>query len=170
MFYNQDLTIAYQLMLTMSTQILGYAFAGITRRYLVRPPSMIWPATLMSTAMFATMHKRENKTANGWKISRWRFFILVWMSAFAWYFMPGLIMPALSYFNILTWFAPDSVVMANLVSALLRKAFCLHTDDESSASHLVLVCFPSRSIGPKSHTLGPPCSPRGGPQQTLWEG
>ena len=25
-------------------------------------------------------------------------------------------MPALSYFNVITWFAPDSVVIANLVS------------------------------------------------------
>ncbi|KAL8707200.1 MAG: hypothetical protein Q9220_007733 [cf. Caloplaca sp. 1 TL-2023] len=66
-FYKQDLSIIYQLALTISTQILGYSFAGLTRRYLVRPPSMIWPATLMSTAMFTTMHKSENKIANGWK-------------------------------------------------------------------------------------------------------
>lgn len=117
-FYHQDLSIVYQLLLTISTQILGYSFAGITRRYLVRPPSMIWPGTLMSTAMFATMHKSENKVANGWRISRWKFFLLVWSGAFAWYFLPGLLMPALSYFNFLTWFAPKNVVVANLVSNL----------------------------------------------------
>lgn len=117
-FYHQDLSIVYQLLLTISTQILGYSFAGITRRYLVRPPSMIWPGTLMSTAMFATMHKSENKVANGWRISRWKFFLLVWSGAFAWYFLPGLLMPALSYFNVLTWFAPENVVVANLVSNL----------------------------------------------------
>lgn len=117
-FYHQHPSITYQLLLTLSTQILGYSFAGITRRYLVRPPSMIWPGTLMSTAMFTTMHKSENKTANGWTISRWRFFLLVWMGSFAWYFLPGLLMPALSYFSVLTWFAPKNVVIANLVSYL----------------------------------------------------
>lgn len=115
-FYHQNPTIVYQLLLTISTQILGYAFAGLTRRYLVRPSSMIWPGTLMSTAMFSTMHKSENKIADGWKISRWKFFIYVWIGAFCWYFIPGLLMPALSYFNVLTWFAPSNVVVANLVS------------------------------------------------------
>jgi OPT family small oligopeptide transporter len=114
MFYLQEVPILYQILLTLSTQILGYAFAGITRRYLVRPPSMIWPATLMSTAMFTTMHRSENKPANGWTISRWHFFVLVWTGAFLWYFVPGLLMPALSYFNVLTWFSPQSVVLANL--------------------------------------------------------
>ncbi|KAA6412874.1 MAG: OPT family small oligopeptide transporter [Lasallia pustulata] len=113
-FYHQDPGVIYQLLLTISTQILGYAFAGLTRRYLVRPPSMIWPGTLMSTAMFTTMHKSENRTANGWSISRWRFFLYVWSGAVAWYFLPGLLMPALSYFNVLTWFAPENVVVANL--------------------------------------------------------
>lgn len=113
-FYQQEVTIVYQLLLTISTQILGYAFAGLTRRYLVRPAAMIWPGTLMSTAMFTTMHTNENKSANGWSISRYRFFVYVWAAAFAWYFLPGLLMPALSYFNVITWFAPKNVVVANL--------------------------------------------------------
>lgn len=115
-FYHQNPTVVYQLLLTISTQILGYAFAGLTRRYLVRPSSMIWPGTLMSTAMFSTMHKSENKVADGWKVSRWRFFIYVWIGTFCWYFVPGLLVPALSYFNVITWFAPSNVVVANLVS------------------------------------------------------
>lgn len=115
-FYHQEPRIIYQLLLTISTQILGYSFAGLTRRYLVRPPSMIWPGTLMSTAMFTTMHSSENKPANGWVISRWNFFIFAWSAAFAWYFLPGLLMPALSYFSVITWFAPKNVVIANLVS------------------------------------------------------
>ena len=115
-FYHQDPSIIYQLLLTISTQILGYAFAGLTRRFLVRPPSMIWPGTLMSTAMFTTMHSYENKPANGWSVSRWKFFLMTWSGAFAWYFLPGLLMPALSYFSVVTWFAPKNVVVANLVS------------------------------------------------------
>lgn len=113
-FYKQDVTILYQLLLTISTQILGYAFAGLTRRYLVRPAAMIWPGTLMSSAMFTTMHTNDNRAANGWTMSRYRFFVVVWAAAFAWYFLPGLLMPALSYFNIITWFAPKNVVVANL--------------------------------------------------------
>lgn len=113
-FYNQEASIVYQLLLTLSTQILGYAFAGLTRRFLVRPSGMIWPSTLMSAAMFTTLHKEENKPADGWRISRWKFFYIVWTVAFLFYFLPGLLMPALSYFNVITWFAPDNVVIANL--------------------------------------------------------
>jgi hypothetical protein len=29
----------------------------------------------MSTAMFTTLHGEENKPADGWKVSRWRFFV-----------------------------------------------------------------------------------------------
>lgn len=113
-FYNQDVPILYQTLLIISTQVLGYAFAGLTRRFLVRPSAMIWPGTLMSTAMFSTMHNSSNKKANGWIISRYQFFILVWGGAFLWYFVPGLLMPALSYFNVITWLAPKNVVVSNL--------------------------------------------------------
>ncbi|KAK4674703.1 hypothetical protein QC763_123000 [Podospora pseudopauciseta] len=113
-FYKQEASITYQILLTFSTQILGYTFAGLTRRFLVRPSGMIWPGTLMSAAMFTTLHKEENKEANGWRISRWKFFYAVWFGAFVFYFLPGLLMPALSYFNVITWFAPKNVVVANL--------------------------------------------------------
>ncbi|KAJ2896660.1 hypothetical protein MKZ38_005312 [Zalerion maritima] len=113
-FYKQDATIVYQLLLTLSTQILGYAFAGLTRRFLVRPSGMIWPGTLMSAAMFGTLHKDENKPANGWTMTRWRFFFIVWISGCIFYFLPGLLFPALSYFNVVTWLAPKNVVVANL--------------------------------------------------------
>jgi hypothetical protein len=121
----------YQLLLIISTQVLGYAFAGLTRRFLVRPSAMIWPGTLMSTAMFSTMHKTANKKADGWSISRYKFFILVWAGAFVWYFVPGLLMPALSYFNVVTWFAPKNVVVSNLVrhhpSSGNMKSACIRT-------------------------------------------
>jgi len=73
----------------------------------------------MPAAMFATLHKDENAAANGWTISRWKFFLAAFLPAFVWYFVPGLLMPALSYFSIVTWFTPKSVVVANLVSDLV---------------------------------------------------
>jgi hypothetical protein len=113
-FYDQKVTILYQLLLILSTQILGYSFAGLARRFLVRPGGMIWPGTLMSAAMFTTLHKEENTIANGWKVTRWKFFFIVWLSAFLFYFLPGLLFPALSYFSVVTWIWPKNVVVANL--------------------------------------------------------
>ncbi|KAF1959944.1 OPT-domain-containing protein [Byssothecium circinans] len=113
-FYNQDLGVVYQVLLTLSTQILGYALAGLTRQYLVRPSGMIWPGTLVSTSMFTTLHTEENKPANGWTISPSQFFVRVFLGSGAFYFLPGLLMPALSYFSVITWFAPKNVVVSNL--------------------------------------------------------
>ncbi|KAF2425304.1 OPT-domain-containing protein [Tothia fuscella] len=113
-FYHQDLGITYQILLTLSTQILGYALAGVTRRFLVRPSGMVWPGTLVSTAMFSSLHKQENNPADGWRISRFKFFLYVFMGSVLFYFLPGLLFPALSWFNVVTWFAPKNVVVANL--------------------------------------------------------
>ncbi|KAK5144715.1 hypothetical protein LTR04_001483, partial [Oleoguttula sp. CCFEE 6159] len=113
-FYHQDLGVHYQILLTLSTQILGYSLAGLSRRYLVRPSGLIWPGTLASSAMFSTLHKEENKSANGWRISRWKFFYYFFIGSCSFYFLPGLLMPALSYFSVITWFAPKNVVLANL--------------------------------------------------------
>ena len=117
-FYHQDLGVVYQILLTLSTQILGYALAGLTRQYLVRPSGMIWPSTLVSTSMFTALHKQENKPADGWTISPSKFFVKVFCGSAAFYFLPGLLFPALSYFSVITWFAPKNVVIANLVSHL----------------------------------------------------
>jgi hypothetical protein len=65
--------------------------------------------------MFATLHKGENEPADGWTISPSKFFSRVFLGSLAFYFLPGLLMPALSTFNVITWFAPKNVVVANLV-------------------------------------------------------
>ncbi|KAK6341576.1 hypothetical protein TWF696_008647 [Orbilia brochopaga] len=116
-FYNQPTPLLYQILLTLSTQFLGYTFAGITRQWLVYPSSMVWPVTLQSTAMFTTLHDRsdDDEHVRGWENwGRWKFFMTVLGGSVIWYFFPGFIMPVLSYFNIGTWAKPDSVVLANL--------------------------------------------------------
>lgn len=100
---------------------------------------MIWPGTLASTAMFSSIHKYENKPADGWRISRWRFFLWVLMGSVAFYFLPGLLMPALSYFSVVTWFAPKNTVVANLVS-LSFDIMELRSLVSSLALHLGLEC------------------------------
>ncbi|KAF3910462.1 hypothetical protein ABW20_dc0108244 [Dactylellina cionopaga] len=116
-FYKQPTPILYQILLTLSTQFLGYTFAGLTRQWLVYPSSMIWPVTLQSTAMLTTLHDKgdEELPVRGWENwGRWKFFMTVLGGSVVWYFFPGFLWPGLSYFNIGTWAKPDSVVLANL--------------------------------------------------------
>jgi hypothetical protein len=71
--------------------------------------------------MFTALHKDENKPANGWTIAPSKFFVRVLLGSVAFYFLPGLLFPALSYFSVITWFAPKNVVIANLVSPSSRQ-------------------------------------------------
>ena len=118
-FYNQELGLPYQILLTLSTQILGYSIAGLTRSFLVKPSGMVWPGTLVARAMFSSLHKDENPPVEGWRISRFKFFLRVFLVSAFFYLLPGLLIPALSYFSFITWFFPKNVVVANLVRKVL---------------------------------------------------
>jgi hypothetical protein len=67
----------------MSTQLIGFSIGGICKRFLVDPPSMIWPGCLVSTTLFNTMHSMETSGTQGLGgISRGRFFAYVFIGYF----------------------------------------------------------------------------------------
>ncbi|KAF8257361.1 OPT oligopeptide transporter protein-domain-containing protein [Lactarius quietus] len=73
-FYNQSPSFAYQWLLVMSTQLIGYLIGGISKRIIVDPPSMIWPENLVFGALFNTIHSLESSGSRGLGgISRKRF-------------------------------------------------------------------------------------------------
>ncbi|GLA62264.1 hypothetical protein AtubIFM55763_003577 [Aspergillus tubingensis] len=115
-FYN--LTSLYdqagfQILVTLSTQLLGYGCAGVVRRFLVYPPSMIYPKCLSTIALNKALHSDEGRErVHGWKISRYRFFMYCFIGMFFYYWFPGYIFQALSYFNWINWIAPDNVKLA----------------------------------------------------------
>jgi hypothetical protein len=60
--------------------MLGYSVGGICRRFLVAPPSMIWPANLVTSALFNTLHSQETMgTHSVGGVSRERFFVYVFV-------------------------------------------------------------------------------------------
>jgi hypothetical protein len=62
----------------MSTQLIGFSIGGICKRFLVAPPSMIWPANLVFAALFNTLHAQETSGSHSrGGISRPRFFTYV---------------------------------------------------------------------------------------------
>lgn len=115
-FYNQSLSVGYMLMLVFSTQLLGYGAAGLTRRWIVYPAAMIWPQTLVTTSLFGTLHSSKDEVlnklnANGWTMSRYKFFGIVSLFSFAFYWLPGYLFKALSYFNFICWIWPKNIVV-----------------------------------------------------------
>lgn len=99
-FLNMETPAGYIFMAILSTQFLGLGMAGLCSSILIQPSSMYWPSTLANMALFRTLHSRENTVANGWSISRYRYFAYVFGASFVWYWFPGFIFTALSNF---TW-------------------------------------------------------------------
>jgi len=64
----------------MSTQLIGFSIAGVVKRFVVTPPSMIWPDTLLVAVIFNTLHGQETSgTQARGGISRLRFFYYVFI-------------------------------------------------------------------------------------------
>ncbi|KAK7065013.1 sexual differentiation process protein isp4 [Favolaschia claudopus] len=114
-YYNQTYNFSYQWFVVMSTQLIGFSIGGVARRFLVAPPSMIWPANLVNCALFNTLHSQYYAgvgTRGG--LSRERFFVYAFLGSFFWYFFPGYIFQALSYFSWVTWIRPNNATIAQL--------------------------------------------------------
>jgi OPT family small oligopeptide transporter len=113
-FYGFNLPAGFSVLLVLCAQVTGFGIAGLCHRWLVEPANMIWPGVLGNCALLNTLHSRANATANGWKISRIKFFMVVMTCAFVWYWFPGLMFVALSYFTWVCWIFPKNVVVNQL--------------------------------------------------------
>ncbi|TFK87105.1 OPT oligopeptide transporter [Polyporus arcularius HHB13444] len=135
-FYNQVYSFAYQWMLIMSTQLIGFSIGGIARRFLVSPPSMIWPTNLVTCALFNTLHSQRYAGIGGHGgMSRERFFFYAFLGSFLWFFFPGYIFQALSYFNWVCWIAPKNIVVNQLFGYYTGLGMSLVTFDWSQIAY-----------------------------------
>lgn len=110
-YYGFTLQTGFSVMVVLCCQLLGYGVAGLSSRWLVEPASMIWPGVLSNIALLSSMHSKANAVADGWRISRINFFLVVGSIAFVWYWFPGLMFTGLSYFTWICWIAPKNVVV-----------------------------------------------------------
>ncbi|KAI6558578.1 hypothetical protein MCOR03_005260 [Pyricularia oryzae] len=120
-FYKQDFGIAWQLMLMISTQSLGYGIAGMMRKFLVYPASMIWPANLVGVTLMNAMYEKpppNDPTIIGGSMPRYRWFGIITLCSFVYYFIPGFLAQFLSIFAFATWIAPQNPVVNQLFGGL----------------------------------------------------
>ncbi|PAV24301.1 OPT oligopeptide transporter [Pyrrhoderma noxium] len=136
-YYNQTYNFSYQWLVVMSTQLIGFSIGGIARRFLVQPPSMIWPANLVNCALFNTLHQQQYAgVGNRGGISRERFFVYCLIAGTSWYFFPGYIFQALSYFSWVCWIAPDNVVVNQLFGYSSGLGMSLITFDWAQIAYI----------------------------------
>jgi OPT family small oligopeptide transporter len=136
-FYNQSPAYAYQWMVVMSTQLIGLSIGGFSRRFLVQPPSMIWPANLVTCALFNTLHSNYyTGIGDRGGLSRERFFTYAWLASICWYFVPGYLFQALSFFNWVCWIAPNNIKVNHLFGYTSGLGMSLITFDWGQITYI----------------------------------
>ncbi|KAJ6549825.1 OPT-domain-containing protein [Mycena capillaripes] len=120
LYFNQSWAtgFGYQILVALSTNFIGYGLAGLTRRFLVYPASAIWYNNLSIIALNRAFHAEKETVANGWRISRMRWFVYCFSAMFVYFWFPDYIFQALSYFNWMTWIAPDNVSLAAITGSV----------------------------------------------------
>lgn len=126
-FYKRSLGYVVSLLFVLSSQILGYGMAGIMRKFVVQPAAMVWPSNLATCALFRVLHDDTSEAIRitSQRMSRSRFFYMIFCFQLLWYWMPGYICPILSLFSLLCYIDPTNVVLSQLtgVNALGLGSF-----------------------------------------------
>ncbi|KAF4368814.1 hypothetical protein F8388_021426 [Cannabis sativa] len=115
-FYFRDIHPLAAILLTLTTQMLGYGWAGIFRKFLVDSPYMWWPANLVQVSLFRALHDVEKRPKGG--LTRLQFFILVLASSFAYYVVPNYLFPSITALSFVCWIWKDSVTAQQIGSGL----------------------------------------------------
>ncbi|KAK9323419.1 OPT oligopeptide transporter protein-domain-containing protein [Lipomyces orientalis] len=106
-FFNQKfINFGFMFLMNVSMIFMGFGFSGVLRKWVVFPKKTMWPTVLPTLALNRALLITEKKTStNGWTISSYRFFFIVFGASFVYFFFPDV-------FNWITWINPKSVILA----------------------------------------------------------
>ncbi|XP_019415635.1 PREDICTED: oligopeptide transporter 1-like [Lupinus angustifolius] len=115
-FYHRSINPIAAFMLAISTQMLGYGWAGIFRKFLVDSPYMWWPGNLVQVSLFRAFHEKERRPIGGH--TRLQFFFLVFIASFAYYIIPGYFFQGLSAISIVCLIWKKSITAQQIGSGM----------------------------------------------------
>ncbi|KAL6990604.1 oligopeptide transporter [Sarracenia purpurea var. burkii] len=115
-FYHRQLHPVAAMLLTQTTQLLGYGWAGVFRKFLVDSPYMWWPSNLVQVSLFRALHDDEVRPKGG--LTRLQFFIIVLISSFSYYIVPNYLFPSITALSFVCWIWKDSVTAQQIGSGL----------------------------------------------------
>ncbi|KAK2028611.1 OPT oligopeptide transporter [Colletotrichum zoysiae] len=136
-------SFSYQILLALSTNLMGFGLAGLCRRFLVYPAFCLWPGSLVTIALNSSLHNETNPAVPGpfkrlYTISRYRLFVVAFASMFVWFWFPDYIFRALSLFNWMAWIAPNNFALAAIAGVRNGLGFNpLPTFDWNVATHII---------------------------------
>uniref|UniRef100_A0A2C9U1Q6 Uncharacterized protein n=1 Tax=Manihot esculenta TaxID=3983 RepID=A0A2C9U1Q6_MANES len=112
-FYHRKISFLAGWILVITTQVLGYGWAGIMRKFVVDPAQMWWPISLVQVSLFRALHEKDDN-----RISRGKFFLIALICSFSWYLFPGYLFPTLSTISWVCWVFPKSVTAQQIGSGM----------------------------------------------------
>ncbi|KAL6275336.1 hypothetical protein ACE6H2_018937 [Prunus campanulata] len=115
-FYHRKMHPAAAFLLAQTTQMLGYGWAGIFRKYLVDSPYMWWPSNLVQVSLFRALHEKEKRPKGG--RTRLQFFFMVFICSFSYYIVPSFLFPSISAFSFVCWIWKDSITAQQIGSGM----------------------------------------------------
>ncbi|GAB4826164.1 oligopeptide transporter 6 [Ancistrocladus abbreviatus] len=114
LLYKKKLDFLPALIVMVTTQVLGFGWAGIFRKYLVEPAEMWWPSNMVQVSLFRALHEKE-KRARG-SLNRTQFFLLFLVCIFAYGLLPNYLLIIITSVSWLCWTAPKSVLINQIGS------------------------------------------------------
>lgn len=112
-FYVRSISFFAGWLLIITTQVLGYGWAGLLRKYVVEPAHMWWPSTLVQVSLFRALHEKDDQ-----RMSRAKFFIIALTCSFSWYVVPGYLFPTLTSISWVCWIFSKSVTAQQIGSGM----------------------------------------------------
>nr|GEV50314.1 oligopeptide transporter 4-like [Tanacetum cinerariifolium] len=82
-FYGRNISFIAAWLLIITTQVLGYGWAGLLRKYVVEPSHMWWPGTLVQVSLFRKFEIDYNEYGKQGKVNLSTFFLLTYGFGFA---------------------------------------------------------------------------------------
>nr|GMD93924.1 oligopeptide transporter 2-like [Ipomoea batatas] len=127
-FYMRNISFLTGWILVTCTQLLGYGWAGMMRKYVIDPAEMWWPTSLVQVSLFRALHEKdENRNA----ISRSKFFFVALVCSMVWYVVPGFLFPTISNLSLLCLLYPKSVLVQQIGSGMKGLGILSFTFDWS---------------------------------------
>ncbi|KAL2254488.1 UNVERIFIED_CONTAM: Oligopeptide transporter 4 [Sesamum indicum] len=112
-FYRRNISFLAGWLLIITTQVLGYGWAGLLRKYVIEPAHMWWPGTLVQVSLFRALHEKDDQ-----RMSRAKFFLIALICSFSWYLVPGYLFPTLTSISWVCWTFSKSVTAQQIGSGL----------------------------------------------------
>ncbi|KAK6905984.1 OPT family small oligopeptide transporter [Kwoniella mangroviensis CBS 8507] len=122
-YFKVELGLGKMIFYNLGLYITSWGWTGLTHSILVRPANMIWPGVVGQLALVTNIDRinrrlKPNPSDNDgktWKISPMGMFGIVFTLSFVYYWISGLVFPALAYIGaFISWSAPNNATLSQI--------------------------------------------------------